>query len=407
MSKAAKKLKRVAILCEAAVHPRRQVLGGVARYMREHGPWQIFLRPSGVERSLESWVRDWEGDGAIVAIWSEEVHALREMGLPIVDVVGVVQDRRVPLVHADDRAIGRMGADHLLTRGFQTFGFVEFEEPDAVWATNRRLAFIEAVQAAGFDAEVCSIPRPRGKLGPEVWEQQQAGLARWISKLRKPVGVMASHDLIAQQFLEACQRARVVVPEEVAVIGVDNDELICEIASPPLTSIVLNDHQRGYEAAAVLDRLMRGEPPPQEVVWIPPTGVVSRASTDIMAIDDAVVVQALQIIRDQASEGIDVGDVVTRVPCSRSVLERRFRNLMGRSINEELTRVRVNKAVELLSLSQLELKQIAAKAGFGSVSYMCTVFQRTLGRTPRSFRKAKLNGPVRLRRENKAVRVAS
>lgn len=398
MTKAAKKLKRVAILCEAAVHPRRQMLGGVARYMRERGPWQIFLRPAGVDRSLESWVRDWQGNGIIAAIWSEEVDAVRDMGLPIVDVVGVLRDKRVPLVHADDLAIGRMGAEHLLTRGFRNFGFIEYGDKDAIWARNRRLAFEKAITEAGCTMQVHSLPTPVGRLGPEMWERQQGALAKWISNLPKPVGVMATHDLIAQQFLEACQRARVLVPEEVAVIGVDNDELICEIASPPLTSIILNDHQRGYEAAALLDRLMRGEPPPPDPVWIQPVGVVSRASTDIMAIDDAAVVQALQVIRDQSCDGIGVDDVVAQVPCSRSVLERRFRHLIGRSINEEITRVRLNKAVELLSMSQLEPKQIAAKVGFGSMSYMCTVFQKKLRRTPGSFRKARIR-PADSRRD--------
>src|SRR5690606_25655983 len=191
--------KRVAILCEAAVHPRRQMLGGVARYMREHGPWQVFLRPAGIDRSLESWVRDWEGNGIIAAIWSEEADAVREMGLPIVDVVGVLKDKRVPLVHADDHAVGRMGAEHLLTRGFRNFGFIEYGHKDAVWAQNRRLAFQETIGEAGREAQVYSLPMPMGKLGPELWERQQEELSRWISRLPKPVGIMATHDLIAQQ----------------------------------------------------------------------------------------------------------------------------------------------------------------------------------------------------------------
>jgi LacI family transcriptional regulator len=197
---------------------------------------------------------------------------------------------------------------------------------------------------------------------------------------------MTSTDLIGQQFLEACQRAAVVVPEQVAVVGADNDELICNICFPPLSSVMINDEQRGYQAAAVLDQLMSGGEPPHETVYVEPLGVASRASTDILAIDDQTLAAALRFVRDHACEGISVEDVVRAVPLSRSVLERRFRKTVGRSVNDEIVRVRLNRAVELLSATQLELKAIARKAGFGSPSYMGAVFREKLGCTPGSYR---------------------
>ena len=138
------------------------------------------------------------------------------------------------------------------------------------------------------------------------------------------------------------------MPEQVAVIGADNDEPICQISFPPLSSVIINDDQRGYQAAAVLDRLMRGEPPPAEPIYIEPAGVVGRASTDILAIDDDAVVRALRFVRDHACDGIGVDDVVRQVPLSRSVLERKFRKAVRRSINNEIVRVRLNRAVQLL-----------------------------------------------------------
>jgi LacI family transcriptional regulator len=191
---------------------------------------------------------------------------------------------------------------------------------------------------------------------------------------------------MGQQFLEACQRAGVSVPEQVAVIGADNDELICSLCFPPLSSVIINDAQRGYQAAAVLDQLMVGKPAPREPVYIEPSGVVSRASSDILAIDDELLAAALRFVRDRACDGIGVDDVVRAVPLSRSVLERRFRKGVGRTINDEIVRVRVNRAVELLSATELELKEIAQKAGFGSPSYMGAVFREKLGRTPGSYR---------------------
>lgn len=380
----ARKLRRVALIVESAVAPRRRMLAGVARYIHEHEPWAIYLKPFGVEKQLRHWLREWHGDGIIAAVAELEPDLARQVDIPIVDVVGILRNAKVPLVHANDKSIGRLAADHLLERGFRNFGFVGYEQ---FWSTDRREGFKELVSRHGFECAVYTLPYPSPGLGgPEFWEQQQQALVKWIQSLPKPVGVMASTDLMGQQFLEACQRAEVVVPEQVAVIGADNDELICNICLPPLSSVVINDAQRGYQAAAVLDQLMRGQPPPGEPVYVEPSGVVSRASTDILAIEDETLAAALRFVRDHACEAIGVDDVVQAVPMSRSVLERRFRKVVGRTVNDEIVRVRLNRAVELLSATQLELKAIALKAGFGSPSYMGAVFREKLGRTPGSYR---------------------
>lgn len=199
---------------------------------------------------------------------------------------------------------------------------------------------------------------------------------------------MTTNDLMGQQLLEACQRLKIKVPEEVAVVGADNDEPICRIASPPLSSVIINDHQRGYEAAALLDQMMSGRPAPTEPIYVEPAGVCTRASTDIMAIDDTAVVGALRFLREHAFDRINVDDVVKEVPLSRSVLERRFRRIVGRSINSEIVRLRINRAIELLTETALELKVVAMRAGFGTQSYMNAVFQAKVGKTPGSFRRA-------------------
>ena len=377
-------LKRVALIVESAVAPRRRMLGGVARYIHEHEPWAIYLKPYGVEKFLHHWLREWNGDGIIAAVWDLEAEVFQKFGVPVVDVVGLLRYQNVPLVHTNDRSVGRRGAQHLLERGFRNFGFIEYP---IFWSTERRIGYEEVVREAGLECQTYKLAHPSASLGgPGFWEQQQQILVDWIRSLPKPVGVMTSTDLIGQQFLEACQRAAVVVPEQVAVVGADNDELICNICFPPLSSVIINDEQRGYQAAAVLDQLMSGGEPPHETVYVEPLGVASRASTDILAIDDQTLAAALRFVRDHACEGISVEDVVRAVPLSRSVLERRFRKTVGRSVNDEIVRVRLNRAVELLSATQLELKAIARKAGFGSPSYMGAVFREKLGCTPGSYR---------------------
>jgi LacI family transcriptional regulator len=363
------------------------MLTGVAQYIQEHEPWALYLKPARVQKSLDNWLEHWQGDGIIAAIDELNRKLLLEKRLPVVDVAGRIRDIGVPLVHANDRSIGRMGAHHLLERGFKSFGFCAFPDfREFFWSRDRCDGFCQAIRERGCDCQVHRVEPLPETGGPESWEQQQQAMVQWIRSLPKPAGVMTSTDLQGQQFLEACLRARVKVPEEIAVVGADNDEPICRITSPPLSSVLINDHQRGYEAAALLDRLMSGQRAPQETIYIEPAGVFCRASTDILAIDDQIVVTALRYIRDNACEGINVRDVVRQVPVSRSVLERRFRKLLGSSINDEIVRLRIIRAIELLGGTNLELKAIAQKAGFGSQAYMTAVFRSKLDVTPGSYR---------------------
>ena len=250
--------KHVALIVEAAVAPRRMLLTGVARYIQEHAPWLIYLKPAGVEQNLSSWLQDWGGDGIIVSANDPDNSVVPRPGLSIIDLFGSMRERKVPMVHVDDLAVGRMGAEHLLAHGFRHFGFWRYIDKDTAWSVRRCDGFQQALPP-GATCEVYEthFPKP-GSGGPRTWEQQQHGLVGWLSGLPKPIGIMTSTDLMGQQLLEACRRAQFTVPETIAVIGVDNDEPICRISNPPLTSVILNDHQRGYEAAALLDRLMAG-----------------------------------------------------------------------------------------------------------------------------------------------------
>jgi LacI family transcriptional regulator len=379
-------VRHVALIVESQVAPRRMMLTGVARYMQEHEPWAVYLKPIGVEKSLPTWLQNWQGDGIIAAVNDPEITVLTSRKIPIVDVMGVLRAEGVPLVHTDDRSVGRLGAEHLLERGFSSLAFVQYE--GQFWSLDRREGFEQRLIEQGLTCSVFTLPVPGpGSGGPETWEAQQHAITEWLSDLPKPVGVMTTNDLLGQQLLEACMRRKIRVPEEVAVVGADNDEPICRIASPALSSVIINDHQRGYEAAALLDRMMRGQPAPVNPIYVEPTGVISRASTDIMAIEDACVVKALRFLREHACESIDVDDVVRVVPVSRSVLERRFRKTVGRSINNEIVRLRINKAIELLTETELAMKAIARKTGFGTQSYMNAVFNAKLSKTPGSYRK--------------------
>jgi len=376
----------VALLIETSLGSGRDILRGIARYVRENGPWSIYLEPRSLGESVPSWLAGWDGDGIIVRLQDgRAADAVEASGLPAVDVLGVVRRPGLPLVHVDNAAVARLAAGHLLERGFRHFGFCGLDGLN--WSDERRDAFAGAVAEAGGD---CSFYTVRGEPGAAgaSWEDDQDHLAAWVRSLPRPSAVMACNDPRGQRVLEACRRTGIRVPDELAVIGVDNDEPICEIADPPLSSVV-PDHERvGYEAAALLDRLRAGRAGPDPSVYVPPRGVVTRRSSDVLALADLEVAQAIHFIREHACGGIGVEDVCRRLDLSRSTLQRRFRRALGGTIHDEIIGARLKRAQELLAATDLPIPLIAERCGFIHQEYMGSVFRSRLDRTPASFRKA-------------------
>jgi len=294
----------------------------------------------------------------------------------------MVPDSEIPVVNVDNHGLARMAADHLLERGFRHFGCVSirsFDRPQQ-WVDT----LVDMLATAGCQCEAHFLPlRTRTY---DAWEKEQNQLAQWVRRLPKPVGIMACDDIRGQRVLEACQRVGVLVPEEAAVIGVDNDETICVVCSPPLSTVDAGHTRVGYQAGSLLDRLMCGEDPPAEPTYVSPVGVVTRQSTDILAIEDHEVATAVRFIREHAFGTIRVDEVVRHVSLSQSALQRRFRRLLGRSIHDEIVRVRIHRACELLVETEMPIGVIAAKSGFRHQAYMGVVFQEKLGKTPRQYR---------------------
>jgi LacI family transcriptional regulator len=375
----------VALLVETSLAPGREILRGIAAYVREEGPWSIAHEPRSLEESVPRWLERWDGEGIIARVQDQRIaRAIAAVGVPTVDVLGVVEGLPFPLVHVDDQAIGRLGAEHLLDQGFRRFGFFGIEGEN--WSDRRGEAFAERVAAAGFTAVDHAMPRHTAR--QERWEDSERDLASWLAALPKPTGLMIASDQLGPHTLEACRRANVMVPDDVGVIGVDNDGPLCEVSDPPLSSI-WPDHRRvGYEAARLLDSLMDGGDRPAAPLLLAPRGVVPRKSTDALAVDDRSVAQALRFIREHGCEAIEVDDVVRRVPLSRSVLQRRFRTLLGRSVHDEIVRVRLARARELLQETDLPLAEIAERAGFRHQEYMGAVFRRRLRQTPGALRRS-------------------
>jgi LacI family transcriptional regulator len=374
----------VALIVETSLASGRDILRGIAQYIREHGPWSVYHEPRGLEEDVPRWLARWRGDGIIARVQTRQIaEAVLATGLPVVDVLGLVPEAGLPLVHVDDRAIAELAAEHLLERGFQEFGFVGIT--GAPWAEGRRQAFEAAVQRAGFRCHSCILPPDARRY--ESWEKQIERLIQWLQELPRPIGIMVCNDPRGELVMEACRRVDVAVPEQAAIIGVDNDEPLCEVCNPPLSS-VMPDHRRvGYEGAALLDRLMAGQPPPKEPIYIPPVGIVARQSTDVLAVADPVVAQALRFIREYACDGINTEDILQHVPVSRSTLQRRFRAILGRTVHDEILRIRLRRVCELLARSDLPIDVVSDKAGFTHRQYLGAVFKQKMGMTLAEYRR--------------------
>jgi LacI family transcriptional regulator len=371
----------VALVIETSLASGRDILRGIARYVHECGPWSIYHEPRSLEESAPRWLRNWDGDGIIARFQNTRIaKAIVSTGIPAVDVLGVVRRPELPLAHVDNAAIARLAAAHLLERGFRRFAFCGVDGIN--WSDERRDAFGRAVALAGGE---CIVYQPHG--GRATWEDEQDRLASWVRSLPHPCGVMACNDPRGQKVLEACRRSGVRVPDEVAVVGVDNDEPICAIADPTLSSVVADHEGVGYQAAALLDQVRAGKVGAGMAVYVPPVGVVTRRSSDVLALADREVAAAIGFIREHACLGLGVDEVCQKLVLSRSTLQRRFRHLLGHTIHDEIVRVRLNRAQELLAETDMPIATIAVRCGFGCQEYLGAVFRARLGQTPASYRR--------------------
>ncbi|MBI5384838.1 MAG: DNA-binding transcriptional regulator [Verrucomicrobia bacterium] len=356
---------------------------GILDYAQQRGGWTLTRVPEMLSPSI-GWLRHWPGDGAIVLVTTRaDARIARALRIPAVNLAGHLADASVPTVMVDHLATGKLAAQHFLERRFQRFGF--YGTRGKWYSEQRREGFAAVVQQAGgqcSDLETLDITGHRFR-----WTNQQEELERWLRTLQPPVGILASTDLRAGMVLDACARLGLRVPEDVAVMGVDNDPVACEFCHPALTSVSRNDREVGYQAAALLDRLMRGGRPPEQPVLIAPDGVVRRRSTETLAIEDPHVAAAVRHIRDNLHEQFGVERIAGRTPLSRRRLEHRFKKTLGSTPYALINELRVERARQLLAQPEKRsLTQVAAECGFTELRRLRLVFLRLTGLTPAKYR---------------------
>jgi LacI family transcriptional regulator len=389
-----KRTRRVAVLGNVSRRYDRRVIQGVADYARQAGGWSLYVEEDPLQKLPR--LERWDGDGILADFDDHKfVVAVRGLKIPVVGFGGgrgwYDEASRVPYFTTDNGAVGRLAAEHLLACGFTRLAF--YGNPRRrlhQWCEEREEAFCTRAAAEGV---ACVAYRGR-HADAQHWSVQLRELAAWLRGLPRPIGLMACTDIRARQVLEACRMIGARVPEDVAVIGVDNDEMICELTAPPLSSIEQGSRQIGFQAAALLDRLMAGRKPGMLRSVIAPEALIARQSTDVLACDDADVSAAIRFVRQHACDPICVDDVLQRVPLSRTTLEKRFFGVLHRTVHAEIQRVQVERAKQLLATTDLQVKHIAQRCGFKYVPYLTRVFRLHVGVSPVEFRRRAKAGVV-------------
>lgn len=379
-------LPQVAVCVDKARNYGRKVLLGIADYAETVGRWSLYVDPEATGTYSADWLKNWRGDGILAYVESRATaQRLRASGIPAVEVFGHHLDLKLPQVGNDDEAIGRVAAEHLLACRFKHFAFCGYEKE--LWSERRRAGFEWVMAKKGFQAQHFFSNRRGSTLA--AGQRDRERLIKWLASLPKPVAIMACSDRHGLRILDACRGLGVAVPEDVAVIGVDNDEEMCRLADPPLSSVRDDARKVGFEAARLLDKLMTDPRRRREnfPILIPPLGIAVRQSTEVTAVDDRLIAEAMRCIRAQACAGLQVADLLARFNVSRSVLYRRFHDSLNRSPHEEILRVQLERAKRLLDENDFTLERIAELCGFQHSEYLSVAFKREVGLTPGEYRR--------------------
>lgn len=381
------KIPQVALLLDSCHETSRGMLRGVFNYVRLYGPWGLNIVTGGVHEQKLPDFRFWKGSGVIANSYSRAMaDAIVAAQLPTVvfDLTDEWQEAWYAMSHVchvqcDSTATGRLAADHLMQKGFASFAYVG-EACGINWSRWRQDAFVARLAEAGYS---CCVYSPA--LGAEKeWEVERKEMVRWLRKLPKPVAIFAANDARARQVLDACFAADVRVPYEAALLSVDNDPLICETCIPSVSSIRLDVEAAGYAAAELLDKRMfgaAGGAAEKTTVTYPPLEIVSRLSTQTIHVNDKLVIDALEFVRINAGLNIRVSDVSDHVSVSPRWLEKRFGCVLGRSVIDEIKRVRMETILRLVTQTRQPFDQIARKCGFSSVNHLRKLFREEMGKT--------------------------
>ncbi len=382
--------KRVLLLIESSRAYGRGCIRGVGAYVRTHATWRVLHVERSLGEALPKSVEHWQADGVIARMENDRIaKAIARWQVPTVDLRGVYRLPGGALMDTDPAECSRLALGHFLERGFRSLAYCGYR--GVTFSDHRGDAFVTQAAAQGLTVHVYRTPGPERDIDDVIAREVRGELSdrrvvNWLRSLPKPVGVFACNDVRGRQVLAACDEAGLAVPDQVAVLGVDNDPVICDLSVPPLSSVEPDTRRLGFEGASLLERLMAGHPPPDETVWIAPRGIQTRLSSDFLAVADDETAAALRFIREHACEGLSVDVLARQLAVSRTTLDRKFQRLLGRSPKTEIDRVRIERAKQLLQATDYKLSSVAGIVGFQTAAQFVTAFKRHTGITPGVYR---------------------
>jgi LacI family transcriptional regulator len=377
------KMPRVALLVATSTSWGRRIVTGINQYIRKHDPWHVFIEARS-ESEILRLPANWQGDGIIARINNQSMAKdISSHDIPVVNVSRVCpRGYGFPHLTSDIHKTAELAFEHFRERGFRNFGY--FSLIGINYVADQQRAFAAVLKKSGYHCRVYKIKASRG--GIADWNASIPALAKWLNSLPKPIGILTWNAGSGRMVIHGCQQAGLHVPEEVAVLSGADDDLLCKVSNIPLSGILGANEQIGYEAAELLDRLMRGQPSMRQPKFIAPIGVTARRSTDTLAIQEKQLVSALRYIENHSSDPIQVQDLVNHIDISRRSLEKLFLEVLGRTPAEEIRRVHFERAKSLLLESDMDIPQVANSSGFGSSEYMAYVFKKRINVSPFKFR---------------------
>lgn len=382
-------MPKIVLLADFSEEYFKKILLGIARFSKENGPWAfcrmpIYYREKVGIAGIIQWAREWGANGMIAQLNNnDDTSSLAQAGFPIIVTDLRERFKNVPNITGDYKKTGRMGADYFIEKGYTNFAYYGY--PSFVWARERGEGFSARLSELGFSA---FFFRNTPDLSHEMWYYKPSALSEWLKGLPKPIAIMACDDNCGQQVTEACKLCGIKIPEDVAVLGVDNDELICNLSDPPLSSILLDAEQGGYDAAQMLKNLMEQGGVSDNII-VQPVKIITRESTDIYASADREIAKALKYIHQNIDKSISVDDVLSEVPLSRRAFEIRFKRVVGQTVYQYFLSLRMNELCRQLIESEKNISEIAAALGIDDMKNVSRHFKLLMGCSPSEYRKRK------------------
>lgn len=381
-------MHKIILLIDFSEEYSKNLLRGISRYSREHGPWVFCQMPTfyretiGIKGILK-WAKEWGANGIFGQFYNEQgIEKFIQAGIPVIAQDFKERFTQIPNITGAYFDTGKLGAEYFLKKGFKNFAFYGFR--DIVWSRERSEGFESVLKKKGHSVQYFEHKKSRSS---ELWYYKPSSLSQWLKALPKPVALMACDDNQGQHITEACKHAGIRIPEEVAVLGVDNDEMICNLSDPPLSSISLDAEKGGYEAAMLMDELIRNKDGTFKDIIVESTQVITRRSTDIYATNEPYISSALKFIHQNIDNNLKVGHVLKQIPLSRRTLEKRFQEITGFPVYKYIYNLRIEKFSQRLLETDKTVFEIALETGFSDSKNISRQFKQIKGCTPNEYRR--------------------